>query len=446
MRDLAFTALMLGLLPLAVARPFIGALLWCWVSFMNPHREVWGFATLVPWAAIIFGATVLGCVIAREPRSWRFNAVTALALALMVAITITSLTGLAPSAAIWSKWDLTFKTLLGLLLTALLLTDRWRIHGLVWVIVLSIGYFSVKGGIFTLTTAGNYRVYGPADSMITDNNHAAVAFLITLPLMNYLRLHSAHRLVRIGLAVAMALTLFSVVGSYSRGALLGLVAVSAVLWWRSQRKLISAVILGVALTGTLSFMPTSWWDRMNSISNYEEDASATDRLRLWGAAWKLALDRPLVGSGFRGPYTREVMDRVAPDVDARAIHSIWFEFLAEHGFPTFAIWLGMLLGGLYYTVRLARLARGRPDLQWAYDLARMSQVAIVAYCVGGSFLSLSYWDVFWTVLVIAPAAYAVARSTVARDAAVPSAVPSWRLRAEQNVTRPHALIRREPAA
>ena len=445
MRDLAFTAVMLGLLPLAAARPFVGVLLWCWFSFMNPHRELWGFASTIPWAAIIFGTTVLGCVFAREPRSWRFDTVTWLTLALMVAITVTSFAALAPPELVWSKWDLTFKALLGLLVTALLLTDRWRIHGLVWVIVLAIGYFSVKGGIFTLMTAGNYRVYGPAESMIADNNHAAVAFLIVLPLMNYLRLQSAHRIVRIGLAVAMGLTLLAVVGSYSRGALIGLVAVSVVFWWRSQRKVLGAVVLGVALAGTLNFMPAGWWDRMQSISSYQEDTSASDRLRLWGAAWKLALDRPLVGSGFRGPYTRQVMDRVAPDVPARAIHSIWFEFLAEHGFPAFAIWLGMIVAGVVHTVRLARLARGRPELQWAYDLARMSQVAVVAYCVGGSFLSLSYWDVFWTVLVIAPAAHAVARQAVARDAA-PSAVPSWRLRAARGLAAARPQPWREPVA
>lgn len=445
MRDLAFAALMLGLLPLAAARPYVGVLLWCWFSFMNPHRELWGFAVTIPWAAIIFGTTLLGCVFAREPRSWHFNTVTWLTLALMAAITVTSFAALAPPEIVWAKWDLTFKALLGLLVTALLLTDRWRIHGLVWVIVLSIGYYSVKGGVFTLTTAGDHRVYGPADSMIADNNHAAVAFLIILPLMNYLRLHSPHRAVRIGLVVAMGLTLLSVVGSYSRGALIGLVAVAAVFWWRSQRKLVGAIILGVALAGAASFMPGGWWDRMNSISTYEEDSSAAERLRLWEAAWKLALDRPLVGSGFRGPYTREVMDRVARDVPARAIHSIWFEVLGEHGFPAFVIWLGMILGGVFHTVRLARLARDKPELRWAYDLARMSQVAIVAYCVGGSFLSLSYWDVFWTVVVIAPAAHAVARQALER-AGTPSAMPSWRLRAQRNLAASRLQPRREPVA
>jgi O-antigen ligase len=135
------------------------------------------------------------------------------------------------------------------------------------------------------------------------------------------------------------------------------------------------------------------------------------------------------------------MDRVAPDVPARAIHSVWFEFLGEHGFPAFAIWLGMIVASVVYTYRLARLARGKPELAWAYDLARMTQVAVVAYAVGGSFLSLSYWDVFWTVLLVAPAAYAVARREAARQPASAQRgedVVSWRARARSSLGGPRA--------
>ena len=74
MRDIAFTLLMLGLLPLALLRPFVGVLLWSWISFMNPHREVWGFATTMPWAALVFGVTLIGCIIAREPKKFELNA------------------------------------------------------------------------------------------------------------------------------------------------------------------------------------------------------------------------------------------------------------------------------------------------------------------------------------------------------------------------------------
>ena len=114
---------------------------------------------------------------------------------------------MAPWYIVEPKWVQFMKVIVVLLLTAALLTDVRRIHALVWAIVISLGYYGVKGGAFAILTAGEYRVFGPAASMIEDNNHLAAALLVTLPLMNYLRLHSEHRLVRVGLLGAMGLTL-----------------------------------------------------------------------------------------------------------------------------------------------------------------------------------------------------------------------------------------------
>lgn len=450
LRSLALISVMLALLPLVVARPFVGILLWSWISFMNPHREIWGPATEMPWAAMVFCATALGCLVAGEPKRFTLNAVTALVLALMLCITITSVAALGPPAAVWDKWSRVFKVLLVLLLTAWLLTDRRRIHALVWIMVIAIGYYGVRAGVFSIMTAGAFRVYGPPQTMIADNNHVAAAMLVSLPLMNYLRLQSRHAAVRWGLAAAMALTLLATVTSYSRGALLGLAAVALAMLARSRSKFTTGAALAVCVAGAISFMPAQWADRMNSISAYEEDQSATTRLVLWEVSLKLALDRPLVGSGFHGPYTREVVDRVAPGGPARAVHSIWFETMGEHGFPTFAVWLGLTVAGLYYSVRLTRLARDRPDLTWAGDLGRMAQVSMVAYVVSGTFLSLSYWDFYWTLMVVVGAAHAVAAQTVAavagpRGAAPPAALgPAWR-RPGAAALPPFAAARRTAA-
>jgi probable O-glycosylation ligase (exosortase A-associated) len=425
MRDAVFLLAMLLLIPLAVARPFAGILLWSWISFMNPHRLVYGMAVNMPWAMAIFCATLLGCILAGEPRRFALNAVTALLLVLMVLFTLTSLAALGWSPAVWAKWNQVEKVLLGLLLTASLLTERRRVHALVWVMVISIGYYGVRGGIFSIVTAGSYRVWGPEQTMIFDNNHLAAAMLVTLPLMNYLRQQSRHAIIRFGLAAAMALTLLSTVTSYSRGALLGLAAATAVLWWRSRRKLVTGVVLAACLAGAIGFMPAQWTERMESIGTYEADASASERLLLWEISLKLALDRPLTGSGFTGPYTREVVDRVALNGPARAVHSIWFELLGEHGFPTFVVWVLLTIAGAVTAMRLVRLTRGRPELAWAHDLGRMAQVSIVAYLVSGTFLSLSYWDFYWTLLVVIAATYAVAR----RELHIAEAAPSrgWRL-------------------
>jgi len=298
------------------------------------------------------------------------------------------------------------------------MTERWRIHAMVWVMVLSVGYFSVRGGIFTLVTGGGHIVLGPPNTTIEDRNHLAVAMLVVLPLMNYLRLHSAHKIVRTGMVVAMALTVFAAVGSQSRGAVISLVGGAAVMWYRSNAKMTFGLIVMLAGILVLAFMPESWLGRIQTINDYQSDSSAMGRVEIWAAAFKIAEARPLTGGGFRAPYMQYIVDLYSPGVVARATHSIWFEVIGEHGFLAFAIWLCIILAGTYYAVRIPALAQNRSDLRWAYDLARMAQVSIVVYLLGGTFLSLSYWDLFWTLLVVLAATHAVVIQAV-RQTAVP---------------------------
>lgn len=430
MRDAVFVGLVGLLLLIAMARPFVGVLVWSWISFMNVHRLTWGAASAFPWAVLAFGATLVGCIVAREPRGFRPNAMMVLLAVLAVAITLTSFVALAPAEAVWSKWDRTIKILAGVLLTAALLNARWRIHALVWLIVISIGYFGIRGGVFTILTGGAHRVLGPPGTTIEDRNHIAVALLFVIPLMNWLRMHSQHAVVRLGLAASMVLTLFAAIGTQSRGALVAMVAVAGMLWLRTRGKLVSGIAILLSLVAVVSFMPQSWVDRMTTIEHYDEDASAMGRLRIWEAAWRIAVSRPLTGGGFRAVYFQDIVDGYAPGVRARATHSIYFEVLGEHGFIVFALWLAMIVLGALYTRRIIVAARGRPDLAWAADLARMSQVSMVAYLVGGAFLSLAYWDVFWTLMAVLGATHAMLRAEArapsgARAVARPAFVP-WR--------------------
>jgi probable O-glycosylation ligase (exosortase A-associated) len=413
MRDLLFMATMILLLPLAAVRPMVGVLLWSWISFMNPHQLVWGMSSDIPWALMIVCVTLLGCVLAREPKHPAFNSLTILIIAFLLCISLTSLTALAPADQVEAKWLTVFKTFLFLLITAHLLTDKTRVTALLWVMVISLGYFGVRGGGFALLTAGADRVYGPPNTMITDNNHLAAALLVTMPLMNYLRLQARHRVVRLGLLVGMGLTLFAVLGSYSRGALIGLGAMTLFLWWNGRNKLVSGMIMAIVVAGAISFMPQTWSSRMSTISTASEnDASAEGRLTMWRESFIMAVDRPLTGAGFMGPYNKSVVDQFVGDGQARAVHSIYFEVIGEHGFPTFVIWLSMTLVSVLNTMAILRESRGRPDLAWSRDFAKMAQVSIIAYLVAGAFLSLCYWDFYFTLLVAIAATRQIVRLAV----------------------------------
>jgi putative inorganic carbon (HCO3(-)) transporter len=397
---------LLVLLPIVLLRPFVGVILWSWISFMNPHRLVYGgVAGMMPWALIIFGATLFGCVSAREPKHFPVNAVTVQIGLFLVLITVTTMFALAPWDDVEAKWELVFKVFLFLLVTAALLTSRERIHALIWVMVISLDFFGIKGGGFTLIAGGAHRVFGPEGTMIGDNNHIAVGLLVSIPLMNYLRMESRHAIIRYGLLATMTLTLFAVVGSYSRGALLALGAVAGYFWLKSSNKLITGMLLAIALVTAITFMPESWIDRMNTIEEYQQDTSAASRLAVWHLAWSMAVARPLVGGGFFATYAQPVVDQFVRGGVARAVHSIWFEVLGEHGFPTFFVWVGITIAGAVYARRVIRRATGVPGLEWCVNLAKMAQVSMIAYLVGGSFLSLSYWDYYFTILVAVSAVY-----------------------------------------
>ena len=76
------------------------------------------------------------------------------------------------------------------------------------------------------------------------------------------------------------------------------------------------------------------------------------------------------------------------------------EVFAEQGPIGLAIWAALMLVGLLNARWLTKVAKGRQQLLWATDLGRMSQAFLVAYFVGGAFLSLGYWIQTFILLVV----------------------------------------------
>ena len=52
MRDLVVTLIVVLGCGYTLKKPYIGILLWSWLSYMNPHRLSWGFAYSMPFAQI----------------------------------------------------------------------------------------------------------------------------------------------------------------------------------------------------------------------------------------------------------------------------------------------------------------------------------------------------------------------------------------------------------
>jgi probable O-glycosylation ligase (exosortase A-associated) len=365
---------------------------------MNPHRLVWGAGASFQYALIIALATLAAWLVSRERKMVPLTAPTILLGLLWLWVSLTTLEALSPADA-YLKWEVFSKILLMTFVAIPMMRSRTRLQALIWVIVGSIGYYGVKGGGFSLATGGRNHVLGPENSFIGDNNAIALAMDMVLPLMWYLRATSREAWVRNGLLAAIGLTVLAVVTTYSRGGLLGLGVVLLAALLRSRHRFVLALTASVGAAALLSFLPGGWYDRMNTIANYQEDASVQGRIRQWHMAMNIARDRPILGGGFNVFKEPTVYPRYNPDAPGILdVHSIYFEMLGEHGIVGLSLFLALGIATLWQLGRIRRRVRQRKDLAWAHELAGMTFVSIAGYATAGAFLSLGTFDLYYLLI------------------------------------------------
>jgi probable O-glycosylation ligase (exosortase A-associated) len=414
-RDLLVTFIIFSTLPVILFQPHVGILVWTWISLMNPHRLTWGFARTLPFAEYVGAATILAALNPAAPKRLQVTLETALLFLFAAWTLLTTSYALAPELA-WNHWDKVSKILLMAFLTVTLITTRKQLDQFVWVTVLSVGYYGVKGGIFTIRTGGQHWVHGPDRSFIAGSNHLGAALIMIIPLMYYLRRRTERQWIRYALDVSMALTAVATLGTQSRGAMLGLAVMMGFLVLKGRKGWLAGFAL-LMMFLAFQLMPQKWFDRMDTIRTYEQDRSAMGRINAWHFAFNVAKDRPL-GGGFNC-FTRQWFAVYAPDpTDVHDSHSIYFEVLGEHGFVGLFIYLS-LAGVTWRTCsNITRKAKKHEQTMWLSELARMLQVSMSGFVVTGAFVGLAYFDLYFVLVSITVVAKSILRDELAEQETV----------------------------
>lgn len=390
MRDLIIVSIVAFAALWALKRPWVGVMSWTWLSIMNPHRYAWGFAYSAPLAAVAAGTTLLGLLFTKERRNPLQGAPTIWLLLFMCWVTLSWLFGYDTEGDYW-RWSQVMKIYLMTFVALALLHNRYHIMAFAWVTVMSIALLGAKGGVFTVLHGGNHRVWGPPQSFIADNNEFALALIVAVPMIHFLQLQLSKAWMRHLMSVVMLLCVAAAFGSHSRGALLAVAGMGGVLWWRSNRKGMMTGALLVVLLLLLPMMPEEWWERMGTISTYEEDASAMGRITGWLVAIEVAKAN-LFGGGMS--YQHEIFFRAYSDFrfGTIAAHSIYFQILGNHGFVGLFLYLMIWFSTYSIAGRLCKEVKGIAEAKWVGDLASMAQVSLVGFAIGGAFLSVPYYD------------------------------------------------------
>ena len=209
---------------------------------------------------------------------------------------------------------------------------------------------------------------------------------------------------RIGAVVAAAFIANGVILCGSRGAFMGVVTILilTLIFYRKgvgkgvRIKIVIGIILGSIAFSQLA--PESFWARMNTIDDYEEDGSATGRLDTWKGGIEMLQDYPL-GKGGDAWYS--FCSAYIPDVvsshhgEARSMHNSYLQMATSWGVQG----LSLLLVFFYTTIaELHRMRKrsGTNNDMFYYTESIAIEVSLLGFFVGAIFGSRIYSEsIYW---------------------------------------------------
>ena len=188
----------------------------------------------------------------------------------------------------------------------------------------------------------------------------------------------------------------AIIATQSRGGLLGLMTVFGVYGARMIKSKAVLIAIGVASAMAL-FAAAGISDRQSGGAAEEGaiDESSMGRIYAWGAAWRMALPRPLNGVGLDNFVSNYFAYSAHWDGHNHAVHSTWFNVLAETGFPGILTFFAMVI----MVARSAFLALRQLENSKAPMPARAMGHAVLAgvagFCVSGTFLTQGFtWPIY----------------------------------------------------
>lgn len=261
-----------------------------------------------------------------------------------------------------------------------------------------------------------------------DNNGAGLLLAVGVPMAYAAVAHGAGAwrwVVRGVAAIAALMMLHGVMLSYSRGAMVSLTAGLVWLVLRHTPRKQAIGLAGVLVVVVLAMAGQQVREEYLSTMEYREDATAQLRFDSWQAAWRIAVDNPVLGVGIRN--SNLYSENFGSDRYGRTIHNQYLQTAADAGIPAMLLFvaiLGAVMLCLHRARRMALASLERVHHEQSTlavslrQVLRMSiglEAAIVTFSVGAMFLSLETFEFAWLILALGTALPGLVRRRIAEE-------------------------------
>jgi hypothetical protein len=205
----------------------------------------------------------------------------------------------------------------------------------------------------------------------------------------------------------------------SRGAFLGVLAGASIFIWilffsKMQRKNQKKTVIGIVLFGLLGVAVVTdkiFWERMFTIKeaaaleNLDEAESGGTRVLFWLAAIEMAKDHPFGGGSSAFIYYSDQYIPAAINTGTkrnRAVHSTWFEVLAEIGYLGFISFCGVIYYSFMTCYRASKRLKENNDTERYFKVIAIN-CALLGFVVSMTFLNrlraeILYWCILYTAI------------------------------------------------
>jgi hypothetical protein len=191
---------------------------------------------------------------------------------------------------------------------------------------------------------------------------------------------SQRRIFKVLSGLSSMLCIGGIVLSFARGVFIGMGVTLLYIWYKSKKKIIGMLLLIVTIGvvfGAVAFVSSghNYWEIMNTIlTEGSSGGTGADRKTLWGWAWRVFLENPILGAG-TGNAGIKFVD-IIPENEilshgytkgklwGRAIHCVPLTILADYG----------LFGAFVFIMLIADFLRTNARTRRALNVIRGSSV------------------------------------------------------------------------
>lgn len=389
---------------LGLRSPYIALYTVIFVDILKPQALSYGFLANASLSLFVTAILLVSMILNLKKLTFPNNfGITVLLSVFIGWITYTTSIAQFPEPA-WFKFDYVIKTIIMTIAIPFVLNTRLKIEILLCAIAVGVSYYTVIGGLRTALGQGGYGMplisTRLGDSGIAETSTLSMVAVFTIPILFYIRNQSLFRdhipflkNITIFLVICCLLT---VVGTYARTGLVGLVFLSFLFYISSRHKF--RIAIGSIILAACLFLMASdeYVSRMQTIENATEEGSALGRIVVWKWTIDYVSDRPLTGGGFQAyianagqlsQYSPDTTDFNFDDNRPKAFHNILFEVLGEQGYIGLLIYILLIFRSWQLNWKLSRDTTADSALR---AIATVLHQVIIIYCACGMFIGVAY--------------------------------------------------------